>query len=245
MSEFNHTGRGADPAMGGRGFGAAERALVADNTFLWTVYRWMTVGLALTGFIAIVLPRAACISMVNSGVIWGLLIGELVLVMVLSWALRRISAVTATILFLAYAAINGLTLAPLFLVYDIGSISAAFFVTAGTFGAMSAWGYLTKRDLTGVGHFAMMGLFGVLIASVVNLLFFRSMGALYWVTTYAGVLVFTLLTAYDTQKIKMLGAVVDENSDEGRKAAINGALQLYLDFINLFLLILRILGSRK
>jgi FtsH-binding integral membrane protein len=110
---------------------------------------------------------------------------------------------------------------------------------------MSAWGYLTKRDLTGVGHFAMMGLFGVLIASVVNLLFFRSMGALYWVTTYAGVLVFTLLTAYDTQKIKMLGTVVDENSDEGRKAAINGALQLYLDFINLFLLILRILGSRK
>ncbi len=229
----------------GTGSAVGTRPAVAENSFLWAVYRWMTIGLGLTGVIALVLPADVSLAMVRSGVFWGLIIGELVLVLVLSWAAKRISATTATILFVAYAALNGLTLAPIFLIYSLGSIAATFFVTAGTFGAMSAYGYFTKRDLTGVGHFAMMGLFGLVIASVVNLIFFRTQGALYWVTTYAGVVIFVLLTAFDTQKIRRMSAGLDETSEDGRKAAVHGALTLYLDFINLFLHLLRIMGSRR
>jgi uncharacterized protein len=243
MSEFNRFSEGA---LGGQGgfSQAAVRDVAVDNTFLWAVYRWMTLGLAVTGGIALMLPERTALSIAAApGLFFGLIIAELVCVLAMSWASNKISASIATILFLVYAVLNGLTFSVIFLAYELGSIASAFFVTAGTFGAMSAWGYFTKRDLSGVGHFARMGLFGLLIATVVNMFWANS--TLYWLTTYMGVIVFTLLTAYDTQKIKMLGAVADENSEEGRKAAIFGALTLYLDFINLFLFLLRLLGNRK
>ncbi len=219
------------------------RAITAENAFLWAVYRWMTVGLALTGAISLLMPTAWAVQLAQSGVFYALLIGELVLVLVLAWAASRISAGTALVLFLAYAAMNGVTFSVLFLFFELSGITAAFFVTAGTFAVTSAYGYFTKRSLSGVGHFAMMGLFGLIIASVVNLFMANEM--LYWVTTYAGVLIFVLLTAWDTQKIKLMGEVVEADSEAGRKAAIHGALILYLDFINLFLYILRILGGRR
>jgi FtsH-binding integral membrane protein len=226
------------------GFPTAERALVADNAVLWSVYRWMTFGLALTGFVSLFIPDSIRIEvMKNPMIFFGLLIGELVLVMIMSLAVNRISAATATVLFLVYAILNGLTFSIFFMLYELGSIAQAFFVTAGTFGAMSAWGYFTKRDLTGVGHFAIMGLFGLIIATIVNLFWANNM--LYWVCTYAGVIIFTLLTAYDTQKIKRLGMETDVNSEQGKKIAIQGALMLYLDFINLFLNLLRIMGRRR
>jgi Integral membrane protein, interacts with FtsH len=227
-----------------RGFPTAERALMADNAILWSVYRWMTFGLALTGFVALFIPQSIAIEVAkNPMIFFGLLVGELVLVMIISLAVNRISAATATLLFLVYATLNGLTFSIFFLAYQLGSIAQAFFVTAGTFGAMSAWGYFTKRDLTGVGHFAIMGLFGLIIASIVNIFWANS--TLYWVCTYAGVLIFTLLTAYDTQKIKRLGMAADASSEQGKKIAIQGALTLYLDFINLFLNMLRIMGKRR
>lgn len=227
-----------------RGYLGAERAITADNALLWSVYRWMTLGLALTGFVSMFIPDSVRLEVIQNPIIFfGLAIGELALVLIMSWAANRISAATATALFLFYAILNGVTFSILFIAYELGSIAQAFLVTAGTFGAMSAWGYLTKRDLTGVGHFAMMGLFGLIIATIVNIFWANS--ALYWVCTYAGVLIFTLLTAYDTQKIKRLGMQSDVNSESGKKIAIQGALILYLDFINLFLYILRLMGKRK
>ena len=146
-------------------------------------------------------------------------------------------------LFYVYAILNGLTLSVVFLIYTKGSIATTFFVTAGTFAGMSAYGYITKRDLTSVGNFMMMGLFGLIIASVVNM-FMRS-EMIYWVTTYAGILIFVGLTAYDTQKIKELNVIGNAGTDEDHKEAIHGALILYLDFINLFLYLLRLLGRRR
>ncbi len=227
-----------------RGFSGAERALTADNAVLWSVYRWMTLGLALTGLVSMFIPDSIRIEVMKTPMIfYGLLIGELALVLIMSWAANRISSATATALFLFYAVLNGVTFSIFFMLYELGSIAQAFLVTAGTFGAMSAWGYLTKRDLTGVGHFAIMGLFGLIIASIVNIFWANS--TLYWVCTYAGVLIFTLLTAYDTQKIKRLGLETDASSEQGKKIAIQGALILYLDFINLFLYMLRFTGKRR
>jgi FtsH-binding integral membrane protein len=143
---------------------------------------------------------------------------------------------------MGYAAINGLTMAAIFLAYTQASIASTFFVTAGTFGAMSLYGYTTKRDLSSVGNFAIMALIGLLIASIVNI-FLRST-ALYWILTYAGVLIFVALTAWDTQKIKRLAAQVGDETSAGRVAVL-GALTLYLDFINLFIYLLRILGVRR
>jgi FtsH-binding integral membrane protein len=156
---------------------------------------------------------------------------------------RRMSSIGAGILFLAYAVTNGVTLACIFLMYTKSSIASTFFVSAGTFGAMSAYGYATKRDLTGLGSFCMMGLFGLIIASVVNL--FLGSPMIYWLTTFMGVIVFVGLTAYDTQKIKQLNIIGNEGTDEDRKEAIHGALVLYLDFINLFLYLLRLFGRRR
>ncbi len=227
-----------------RGFTGAERALTADNTLLWSVYRWMTLGLALTGLVSMFIPDSIRIDVMKTPMIfYGLLIGELALVLIMSWAANRINSATTTALFLFYAVLNGVTFSIFFMLYELGSIAQAFLVTAGTFGAMSAWGYLTKRDLTGVGHFAIMGLFGLIIASIVNIFWANS--TLYWVCTYAGVLIFTLLTAYDTQKIKRLGMETDASSEQGKKIAIQGALILYLDFINLFLYMLRFTGKRR
>jgi len=151
------------------------------------------------------------------------------------------TAAAATLAFMIYAAFNGITLATIFLIYTSSSIASTFFITAGTFGVMSVYGAVTKRDLTSVGHFCFMALIGLILASVVNI--FLQNSALVWITTYAGILIFVGLTAYDTQKIKAMSGFGD--SEEERKGAIMGALRLYLDFVNLFVMILRVSGRRR
>ncbi|HEX9104623.1 MAG TPA: Bax inhibitor-1/YccA family protein [Polyangia bacterium] len=220
---------------------AAEQA-----AFMRKVYAIMAFGLGATGLTALVVfnSRAATQFIFGTpGVYLGLIIAELVMVFTFASLARRMSAVGAAALFYIYAILNGLTLSVVFLIYTKGSIASTFFVTAGTFGAMSAYGYVTKRDLTGVGSFMMMGLFGLIIASIVNL-FMRS-EMIYWLTTYAGILIFVGLTAYDTQKIKQLNVIGNAGTDEDHKEAIHGALILYLDFVNLFLYLLRLLGRRR
>jgi hypothetical protein len=213
---------------------------------LTQVYAWMVAGLLSTGAIAAFVAHTPLGAMLASVPLlyFGLLIGELVLVWVLSANIMKMSGSMATGMFLLYSALNGLTLSIIFLAYTNASLALTFFVTAGTFGAMSLYGYFTKRNLDGIGNLLMMGLIGFLLASVVNL-FLRN-EAIYWITTYLGILIFVGLTAWNTQKIKQMAARVS-TSDENmvRRVAIMGALMLYLDFINLFLLLLRILGDRR
>lgn len=217
-----------------------------ETRFLTRVYGWMAGGLAATALMAwITLSTPALLQLVfgNRFVFYGLLIGELALVAWLSGLVGRMSASTAAIVFVAYSALNGLTLASVFLVYTSGSIVSTFVVTAGTFGAMSVYGLVTSRSLDGLGSFAFMGLIGVILASVVNLFLRNSM--LEFVISCVGVIVFVGLTAYDTRKLKLMAARVDADSEEGQKGAIQGALALYLDFVNLFLMLLRLVGNRR
>ncbi|QIP15899.1 Bax inhibitor-1/YccA family protein [Spirosoma aureum] len=224
----------------------AEQIKQEQAAFMTQVYGWMTVALLVTATISIwVASSPAVLELIfgNRLVFYGLLIGEVLLVMYLSAAVQRVSAQMAMAMFLGYAVMNGLTLSCIFLLYTGGSIASTFFVTAGTFGAMSAYGYFTKRDLTSWGGFLMMALIGLIIASVVNL--FWQNETLYWIATYAGVLIFVGLTAYDTQKIKEMNIIGNVGTDEDRKEAIMGALRLYLDFINMFLYMLRLFGRRR
>jgi len=218
----------------------------ATSGFLPKVYGWMTGGLALTALAAIfTLSSEAALQLIfgNKLVFYGLIIGELGLVIAMSAAINRISAATATLMFLAYSALNGVTFASIFLLYTRSSIASTFVVAAGTFAAMSLYGYVTKRDLTGWGSFLFMGLIGIIIASVVNI--FMQSAMITWVVSYLGVFIFVGLTAYDTQKIKRIGQNGFADGESQRKAAILGALTLYLDFINLFLMLLRIMGDRR
>lgn len=220
----------------------AEQVVVRQNTLVRQVYAWMGGGLALTAIMALVtLSTPVMIRAIagNRMIFFGLMIGELALVFTLSGAINRLSANVATLLFIAYSALNGVTLSILALVYTANSVASTFVITAGMFGAMSMYGYLTKRDLTSWGSFLFMGLIGVVIASVVNI--FVGSSPVSWVISAIGVIVFTGLTAYDTWKIKALAA----QGTEGRKPAILGALTLYLDFINLFLMLLRFTGNRR
>jgi FtsH-binding integral membrane protein len=206
----------------------------------------MTFGLALTALASVfTLSSESALQLIfgNRLVFYGLIIGELALVIAISAAINRISAATATLMFLAYSALNGVTMASIFLVYTRSSIASTFMVAAGTFAAMSLYGYATKRDLTGWGSFFFMGLIGIVIASVVNI--FLKSAMVTWVVSYIGVFVFVGLTAYDTQKIKMIGQGSFADGESQRKAAILGALTLYLDFINLFLMLLRVMGNRR
>jgi len=217
-----------------------------ETRFLTRVYGWMAGGLAATALMAwVTLSTPALLQLVfgNRFVFYGLLIGELALVAWLSGLVGRMSASTAAIVFVAYSGLNGLTLASVFLVYTSGSIVSTFVVTAGTFGAMSVYGLVTSRSLDGLGSFAFMGLIGVILASVVNLFLRNSM--LEFVISCVGVIVFVGLTAYDTRKLKLMAARVDADSEEGQKGAIQGALALYLDFVNLFLMLLRLVGNRR
>jgi len=221
-------------------------AVTVGSSFFPKVYGWMTAGLALTALAAVfTLSSQAMLELIfgNRMVFYGLILGELGLVIAMSAAINRISAMTATLMFLAYSALNGITFASIFLVYTSSSIASAFFVASGTFAAMSIYGVVTKRDLTGLGSFMFMGLVGIIIASLVNIFLQNEM--IYWVTSYIGVLVFVGLTAYDTQKIKQIGQAGFADSETRHKAAILGALRLYLDFINLFLMLLRVMGSRR
>ena len=226
----------------------SSQTQVRVNEFIRSVYNWMAIGLALTGFVAYFTAQSESLLKLifsNSFVLLALVIGELVLVYFISARINRMSAATATALFVLYSALNGLTLSFIFLVYTSSSITSTFFVCAATFGACSVYGWMTKRDLTSMGGFMTMGLIGIIIASLVNM--FIQSSAMAMIISYIGVLVFVGLTAYDTQKIKNMAITQPDGIGAGaiRKGAILGALSLYLDFINLFLMLLRILGGNR
>ena len=209
------------------------------------VYVWMTLALVITGFTAFYVAESGFIFtlMSNQAILWGMIIGELALVIGLSAAINKLSLTTATLLFILYSVLNGATMSSIFIIYDISTISNVFFITAGTFAAMAVIGYTTKKDLSGMGKFLLMGLVGIIIATLVNLFFVKSAG-FDLLLSYAGVLIFVGLTAYDSQKIKEMCRSVEYADASAQKLALLGALTLYLDFINLFLYLLRIFGRR-
>ena len=215
-------------------------------TFMRSVYYWMAGALTITGLTAMLVANSpAMMELIfsSSALVWGLLIGELVLVMILSAAINRLSFSTATLLFIIYSALNGVTLSCIFVLYTKESIASTFFITAGMFVALALYGTVTKKDLSGIGRFLFMTLIGLIIASIVNI--FMQSTMLYWITTAAGVVIFAGLTAYDAQKIQQIAAEAVEINESTQKVALFGALSLYLDFINLFLYLLRIFGRRS
>ena len=230
-------------------------ATEASTIFLAKVFNWMAIGLGLTGVIAfLTINSQTAMQMlftVQDGyakpnmLLYGLLIAELGMVFYLSARIQKISAQAATGIFLAYSALNGVTLSTILLYYTASSVTATFFVTAGMFGAMAVYGFVTKKDLSSWGSFLFMGLIGIIIASVVNMFLGSSMMS--WVISGIGVIIFTGLTAYDVQQITRMGEQGIMNGGESaiRKGAIMGALKLYLDFINLFLMLLRFMGDRR
>jgi len=233
------------------------------RAYMLRVYNYMLAGLVVTGlasygtFLAAVTDNPAQaaarlpggvmltslgVTLFTGPLMWVLMFASLGLVMFLSFRINKMSVGAAQASFLGYAALIGVTFASLAVVYTYASIAQVFFITAATFGAMSLWGYTTKTDLTSFGHFLFMGLIGIIIASVVG--FFWHSAMLQWIISVAGVLIFTGLTAYDTQSIKDSYHAGDDSATSGRKA-IFGALRLYLDFINLFLMLLRLMGNRR
>ncbi|MCK8601254.1 Bax inhibitor-1/YccA family protein [Desulfoferrobacter suflitae] len=223
-----------------------ERTAELQSEFIRRVYNWMGIGLATTALVAMFTASSQSMLQLifaTPMVFFGLIAVELGLVIALSAAINRLQASTAALMFFIYSALNGLTLSAIFLAYTQASIASTFFITAGTFAAMSIYGYSTKRDLTSWRSFLFMGLIGIILASVVNL--FLHSESIYWVVTIGGVLVFVGLTAYDTQKIKEMAYQGFGNAEMERKGAVIGALRLYLDFINLFLLLLRLFGGRR
>ncbi len=228
--------------------GARAQSGAAARTLIQNVYLWMAGGLAVTGFVAltVVSNRSILQAILGTpGVLMALIIGELVLVGFLSFRIQRMSPQTAFATFLGYSALNGVTLAPIVLVYTEISIASTFFIAAGMFGAMALYGVTTKRNLQGFGSYLFMGLIGLIIASLVN--FFLRSDALGWLISFVGVFLFLGLTAYDNQRIA--GWSSQMSGQEGTAAyhrlSILGALRLYLDFINLFLFLLRFLGRRR
>ena len=221
--------------------------------YMLRVYNYMTSGLVLTGLIAYFSANTPAIlnmlyvaseggNLQPTGLAYLVMFSPLAFVLVLSFGINKMQASTAQAVFWAFAAVMGLSLANIFLVYTGASITRVFFITAGTFGWMSLYGYTTKRDLSGMGSFLMMGLIGIIIASIVNM--FLASSALHFVISVVGVLIFVGLTAYDTQKIKLLYMEAD-SGEVMTKKAIMGALTLYLDFINLFIMLLRLFGQRR
>lgn len=214
------------------------------SSFLLKVYNWMVLGLGITAVVSLGvefgLPGIRRVMLENIFIFYGLLVLELAIVWGLSRTLNRIPSMLGVLIFFFYAALNGLTLSIIFLVYNIGSISVTFVVTAGMFAGTSLLGYVTKMDLSRMGSFLMMALMGLILASIVNL--FLNATALEFIISFAGVVIFVGLTAWDTQKIKKWGSSIESGSEEGTKASIMGALMLYLDFINMFLFMLRLFG---
>jgi uncharacterized protein len=251
MSDFDR-----NIAAARTGYRTTQVAIDAGlRAYMLRVYNYMAAGIALTGVVAYFTYSLAVVeiggrlqltsigqTIFNSPVKWLVMLAPLGLVMFLSFGINRLSPSRALTLFFIYAGLLGLSLATIFLAYTGVSIARVFFISAATFGAMSLYGYTTQRDLTGVGSFLFMGLIGLVIASLVNI-FLQSSG-LSWVISVAGVLIFVGLTAYDTQKIKEMYDVNDDGTIAGRKAVM-GALTLYLDFINLFLMLLRLFGDRR
>ena len=223
------------------------QAQVRVNSFIRSVYNWMAGGLAITGFLAYYVAHSSFAAVLKNspGLLLVLIIAELAMVFSLAARVQKMKASTATSLFVGYAALNGVTLSGIFHVYTDSAITSTFFICAATFLACSVYGMTTKRDLTSVGGFMTMGLIGIIIASLVNM-FFNIQG-LSVIISYIGVIVFIGLTAYDTQKLKHMALSQPANVSSGvvRKGAIMGALALYLDFINLFLFLLRIFGGGR
>ena len=230
------------------------------RAYMLKVYNFMASGVLLTGFISLLvfeisggmeikLGASGLVGLTpfgqlifNSGFKWLVMLAPLGIVMYMSFGIAKMSASKAQMAFWIFAALMGASLASIFIVYEQMSIARVFFITAGTFGAMSIYGYTTKRDLTKLGSFLMMGLIGIIIASVVNM--FMQSGLMHYVISILGVLIFVGLTAYDTQKIKNMYLASDSGEIMGKKAVM-GALTLYLDFINLFIMLLRLFGQRR
>lgn len=225
-----------------------ERELEMSAAFpvlMRKVYTWMTLALVITGFTAYAVASSPSILRLiygNSYMMWILFGAELLLVVGISGAINKLSLTAATALFVLYSVINGAVFSSIFFAYTMGSIATVFFITAGTFAAMSLFGYFTQSDLSSWGRILIMGLIGVIIATVVNI--FVKSGALDTILSYVGVLVFVGLTAYDTQKIKQMFLTAPDAGEATQKYALLGALSLYLDFINLFIYLLRIFGRR-
>jgi len=217
------------------------------NALLRSVYLWMMIGLLISGATAFIASQTPAINRIlfgNPYMIWALIAIELGLVIAISAAINKISLPTARALFLLFSFIDGLTFAVIFLVYTETSIATTFFIASGMFGVMSLYGYFTDKDLSAWGTFLFMGLIGIIIAIIVN--FFLQSPMLNWVVSVIGVIIFTGLTAYDTQKIRQLGEEMsDETGAKPGKIAIIGALSLYLDFINLFLMLLQFFGRDR
>jgi len=229
-----------------RSYQEESRLMDVVQSFFMQVYGWMFLGLLTTGALAYYTTESEfLLSLIygNSYSIWVLFIAQLALVVAISGAINSLSYVIAGLLFFLYSGLMGLTLSSIFLVYTSESISTVFFITAGTFGAVSLFGYFTKTDLTKMGSILFMALIGLVIASVVNI--FLQNPTVYWILSYAGVLIFVALTAYDTQRLKNLVYSSNGEDESISKLAIVGALTLYLDFINLFLYLLRIFGKRR
>tara|TARA_Y100000590_G_scaffold44046_1_gene46879 strand:- start:408 stop:1163 length:756 start_codon:yes stop_codon:yes gene_type:complete len=239
---------------------AAKEAHVIDEglrAYMLKVYNYMASGIFLTGIISLFLFKVSVVmsadgsitgltgignALYNSSLMWVVMLAPLGVVFYMSFGIRKMSASKAQGTFWIFAALMGASLSSIFLVYTGASITRVFFITAGTFGAMSIYGYTTKRDLTKLGSFLMMGLIGIIIASIVNI--FMKSTMMYFVISILGVLIFVGLTAYDTQKIKNMYLVSDSGEVMGKKAVM-GALTLYLDFINLFIMLLRLFGQRR
>ena len=235
---------------------AAESHVIDQGlrSYMLKVYNYMGSALLVTGIVALITFKFSVLSLspltltslgnslYNSGLAWIVMLAPLGVVLYMSFGIRKMSASKAQTTFWIFAALMGLSLSSIFLVYTGTSITRVFFITAGTFGAMSIYGYTTKRDLTKLGSFLMMGLIGIIIASIVNIFMKSSM--MYFVISILGVLIFVGLTAYDTQKIKNMYLASDSGELMGKKA-IMGALTLYLDFINLFIMLLRLFGQRR
>jgi len=228
-----------------RTFGGVE-VQDAVRSFMQKVYIWMTGGLVLTGVIAYQVAQSETMVrtiVTTRGLFLGLIIAELALVMAMSFLANRISGAVAGAMFVAYAALNGLTLSVIFLAYTSQSIAQVFFISAAMFAGMSVYGIATKRDLTAIGSFLIMGLFGIILASLVN--FWLKSPAVSYAVSFLGVFIFLGLTAYDTQKLRNMALNAPEGVHASETPAVLGALVLYLDFINLFLMLLRLFGKRR
>jgi uncharacterized protein len=219
---------------------------VEERSFLTRVMGWMFTGLAITGVVAWAIGSSADAVAWFDDHFWiflALIVAQFAAVAGLAFRIQRMSPPVAAAVFLGYSALNGVTFSMIFSVYTTTSIAGTFFVTSAMFAALALFGWTTKRDLSSVGSIAFMALIGLILASIVNL--FWANGTLYWITTYAGVAIFSALTAYDMQKIKQMNVRGNVGTDDDKREAILGALALYLDFINLFLFILRIFGRRS
>lgn len=225
----------------------AQSAVSAVSIYMRQVYMWMTAGLAITAVTAFAVASSPDLQMAilgNMVIMIALIVAQFGMVIALGAAIHKMSATTATAVFIAYSALTGLTLSSIFVVYPIGSIANAFLTATGTFLAMSVYGTVTKRDLTGMGSFLIMGLWGIILASIVNI-FLRN-SAMDFAISVIGVIVFAGLTAYDTQKLRAMGESAPlDDSLAIRRGAILGALSLYLDFVNMFLMLLRLFGNRN